>query len=81
MPKYKFTNGKLSSWSLNIYFVAQLIIAVFNYDPNLHNVEAVDRGGYNSCTTLSGAKVFRSGKDKARLGRGQNYFICSFPRH
>ncbi|CAL9019913.1 unnamed protein product [Prunus brigantina] len=56
-------------------------VLLFNYDPTLHNVVAVDKGGYSSCTTPNGAKVFKSGKDRIRLGRGQNYFICNFPGH
>ncbi|XP_018505540.1 basic blue protein [Pyrus x bretschneideri] len=68
------------SWPNGKHFRAGDVL-LFNYDPNLHNVVAVDRGGYSSCTTPSGAKVFRSGKDRVRLGRGQNYFICSFPGH
>ncbi|KAM1481774.1 hypothetical protein EV1_033631 [Malus domestica] len=45
------------------------------------NVLVGDKGGYSSCTTSSVVKVFRSSKDRVRLGRGQNYFICSFPGH
>ncbi|XP_057751873.1 basic blue protein [Arachis stenosperma] len=54
---------------------------VFSYNPRAHNVVAVNRGGYDSCRTPRGAKVYRSGKDQIRLVRGQNYFICNFPGH
>lgn len=54
---------------------------VFNYSPSAHNVVAVNKGGYDSCKTPRGAKVYRSGKDQIRLARGQNYFICNFVGH
>ncbi|KAK2384498.1 hypothetical protein P8452_39373 [Trifolium repens] len=54
---------------------------VFNYSPRAHNVVAVNKGGYDSCKTPAGSKVFRSGKDQIRLARGQNYFICNFVGH
>jgi len=54
---------------------------VFNYSPAAHNVVAVNKGGYDSCKTPRGAKVYRSGKDQIRLARGQNYFICNFVGH
>ncbi|XP_020207640.1 basic blue protein [Cajanus cajan] len=56
-------------------------VLVFNYDSTAHNVVAVDRNGYNSCKTPSGAKVFRTGNDQIKLARGQNYFICNYPGH
>ncbi|XP_062024054.1 basic blue protein-like [Rosa rugosa] len=56
-------------------------VLIFNYDSTLHNVVAVGKGGYSSCTTPRGAKVLTSGKDRVKLARGQNYFICSFPGH
>ncbi|XP_020204688.1 basic blue protein [Cajanus cajan] len=54
---------------------------VFNYGPGTHNVVAVNKGGYDSCKTPRGAKVYRSGKDQIRLAKGQNYFICNFVGH
>lgn len=42
---------------------------------------AVDKAGYNSCKTSNGAKVFKSGKDRIKLGKGLNYFICNFAGH
>ena len=58
-----------------------MLFAVFNYDSTTHNVVAVDRSGYNSCTAPAGAKVYGSGKDQIKLARGQNYFICSSVGH
>jgi len=55
--------------------------AVFKYSPTLHNVVAVNSGGYNGCTTPKGSKVYNSGNDQIRLVKGQNYFICNFPGH
>ncbi|KAK8564383.1 hypothetical protein V6N13_005388 [Hibiscus sabdariffa] len=54
---------------------------VFNYNPSIHNVVAVNKAGYDSCSTPKGAKVYRSGKDQVKLAKGQNYFICNFAGH
>ncbi|XP_042960687.1 basic blue protein-like [Carya illinoinensis] len=56
-------------------------VLVFNYDSTNHNVVAVGRSGYSSCTTPAGAKVYKSGKDQIRLAKGPNYFICNFAGH
>ncbi len=56
-------------------------VAVFNYDSTSHNVVAVDRSSYRGCTTPVGAKVYSSGKDQIKLGKGQNYFICGNAGH
>lgn len=42
---------------------------------------AVNKVGYDTCRNPRGARVFRSGKDQIKLGKGQNYFICNFPGH
>ncbi|PON60423.1 Cupredoxin [Trema orientale] len=54
---------------------------VFNYGSNAHNVVAVNKAGYQGCTTPKGAKVFTSGKDQIKLVKGSNFFICNFPQH
>ncbi|KAL4353453.1 hypothetical protein GQ457_06G001680 [Hibiscus cannabinus] len=54
---------------------------VFNYNPSAHNVVAVNKAGYSSCSTPRGTKVYRSGKDQIKLAKGQNYFICNFVGH
>ncbi|KAL8168351.1 hypothetical protein V2J09_009850 [Rumex salicifolius] len=46
-----------------------------------HNLVAVSKGGYKGCTTPNGSKTLQTGKDKIRLKRGMNYFICSIPGH
>ncbi|KAG1334887.1 basic blue protein [Cocos nucifera] len=56
-------------------------VLVFTYNPSAHNVVAVNRGGYNGCTTPRGSKVFRSGNDRITLSKGTNYFICNFAGH
>ncbi|XP_044500704.1 basic blue protein-like [Mangifera indica] len=56
-------------------------ILVFNYNPSIHNVVAVNKGGYRNCKTSRGAKVFKSGKDQIKLAKGPNYFICSTQGH
>ncbi|KAK7359077.1 hypothetical protein VNO77_01023 [Canavalia gladiata] len=54
---------------------------VFNYYPGAHNVVVVNKEGYDNCRTPKGAKVYESGKDQIKIGRGQNYFICNYPGH
>lgn len=58
-----------------------LLVAVFKYNPRMHNVVVVDENGYNSCKTPAGAEVFTSGNDQITLESGLNYFICNFPGH
>lgn len=53
--------------------------AEFNYDPSVHNVVAVDAGGYNGCRP-SGTS-YGSGSDRITLGLGTSYFICSLNGH
>lgn len=53
--------------------------AEFNYDPSVHNVVAVDAGGYNGCRP-SGTS-YGSGSDRITLGPGTSYFICSLNGH
>ncbi|KAJ0049026.1 hypothetical protein Pint_15691 [Pistacia integerrima] len=38
-------------------------------------------GGYRNCKTSRGAKAFKTGKDRIKLARGPNYFICSIQGH
>ncbi|CAI9769247.1 unnamed protein product [Fraxinus pennsylvanica] len=54
---------------------------VFNYKSGIHNVVAVNKGGYQGCTTPRGAKVYKTGKDQIKLVKGQNFFICNLPGH
>ncbi|XP_023755703.1 basic blue protein [Lactuca sativa] len=54
---------------------------VFNYDSTIHNVVVVNKGGYNGCTASAGAKVYNSGKDRLKLSKGVNFFICSIAGH
>ncbi|XP_004290576.1 PREDICTED: basic blue protein [Fragaria vesca subsp. vesca] len=82
-----YTVGDSGGWSFNTgkwpngkQFRAGDVL-IFNYDSTLHNVVAVGRGGYSSCTTPRGAKVLTSGNDRVKLAKGQNYFICNFPGH
>lgn len=57
------------------------MLVVFNYDATVHNVVAVNRGGYSSCTAPARAKVLTTGSDNIKLVKGQNYFICSIAGH
>lgn len=55
---------------------------MFNYNSGIHNVVAVDRGGYANCkTSPADAKVYKTGKDQIKLVKWQNFFICNFPGH
>ncbi|KAH9605654.1 hypothetical protein KSS87_013576 [Heliosperma pusillum] len=82
-----YTVGGAGGWTFNVVnwpngksFRASDVLA-FNYASSLHNVVAVNKGGYRSCNPQSGAKVFQSGKDTIKLNKGLNYFICSIPGH
>lgn len=54
---------------------------MFKYTKGVHNVVAVDKGGYYGCTTPAGAKVYTSGADQIKLTKGQNFFICNYAGH
>ncbi|KAE8709352.1 Chemocyanin [Hibiscus syriacus] len=82
-----FTVGDASGWSFNVQswtkgkkFKAGDAL-VFNYDPSVHNVAAVDMNGYNSCSASPSSAVYGSGNDEIKLSKGRNYFICSIPGH
>ncbi|XP_057531741.1 basic blue protein-like [Amaranthus tricolor] len=82
-----YTVGGPSGWTFNVQnwprgkpFKAGDILA-FNYARNAHNVVAVTSRGFNSCTAPKGSKVYQTGRDRIRLSRGVNYFICTFPGH
>ncbi|XP_010260470.1 PREDICTED: basic blue protein-like [Nelumbo nucifera] len=82
-----FTVGDAGGWTFNTAawprgkrFLAGDLL-VFKYNPAIHNVVAVDRNGYNSCTAPRGARTLRSGNDQIKLARGQNYFICTVAGH
>ncbi|GKV24236.1 hypothetical protein SLEP1_g33871 [Rubroshorea leprosula] len=82
-----YTVGGSGGWSFNVggwtkgkRFKAGDIL-IFNYSPSIHDVVAVSKAGYDTCTTPKGAKVYKSGKDQIKLVKGKNYFICSFSGH
>ncbi|CAK7346859.1 unnamed protein product [Dovyalis caffra] len=82
-----YTVGGSGGWTFNVdswpkgksFKVGDTI--VFNYDRTIHNVVAVNSGGYTGCTTLAGAKVHKSGQDQIKLVKGQNFFICNVAGH
>ncbi|OMO70730.1 Plastocyanin-like protein [Corchorus olitorius] len=82
-----YTVGDSGGWTFNMVswpkgkrFRAGDVL-VFNYDATIHNVVAVNRGGYTGCTTPAGAKVYSSGKDQVKLAKGLNFFICNTAGH
>ncbi|KAJ7946648.1 Basic blue-like protein [Quillaja saponaria] len=82
-----YTVGDARGWTFNVvgwprgkHFRAGDTL-VFKYNPQAHNVVAVNNVGYNTCKTPRGAKVFKSGRDQIKLVKGQNYFLCSFVGH
>ncbi|XP_023525706.1 basic blue protein-like isoform X1 [Cucurbita pepo subsp. pepo] len=82
-----FVVGDSNGWNLGVegwpngkVFRAGDILR-FNYNPIIHNVVAVDEGGYRSCIAPRGAKVFNSGKDEIKLSTGHNFFICTTVGH
>lgn len=74
---WSFTSG---SWTKGKRFKAGDVL-VFNYDSTIHNVVAVNNGGYKGCTTPAGATVYKSGKDRIKLSKGPNFFICNVAGH
>ncbi|KAL2470652.1 Basic blue protein [Abeliophyllum distichum] len=82
-----FTVGDSSGWDFSVgnwtdgkHFKAGDVL-VFNYDPSLHNVVAVDLNGYNRCSASAKSRTYTSGKDRIMLSKGNHYFICSYPGH
>ncbi|XP_021600924.2 basic blue protein [Manihot esculenta] len=82
-----YTVGDTGGWTFNVdswpkgkRFKAGDTL-VFNYDATSHNVVAVNKAGYSSCSAPARAKVYKSGKDQIKLVKGQNYFICSVSGH
>ncbi|XP_062079528.1 basic blue protein-like [Humulus lupulus] len=82
-----YTVGGSRGWTFNVsrwpkgkHFKAGDTL-VFIYDKRAHNVVAVNNAGYKSCMTPKGSKVFRSGKDRIKLKKGPNFFICNLPQH
>ncbi|KAL9268869.1 Basic blue protein-like protein [Drosera capensis] len=70
----------VSSWPKGKTFKAGDVL-VFNYDSSIHIVVRVDKSGYNSCSSPTGAKAYSTGSDRINLAKGMNYFICSYPGH
>lgn len=66
------------SWSKGKNFRAGDVL-VFSYSPSVHNVVAVDAGGYNGCR--GSGTTYSSGNDHVTLGAGTTYFICSVSGH
>ncbi|XP_050261752.1 basic blue protein-like [Quercus robur] len=80
-----YTVGDAGGWAFNVVgwpngktFRAGDVL-VFNYNPTLHNVVGVGKHGYDTCTAAG--QKFQTGRDKIKLVKGFNYFICGFPGH
>ncbi|OVA07002.1 Plastocyanin-like [Macleaya cordata] len=56
-------------------------VLVFKYNSSFHNVVRVNGVGYKTCKTPMGAQVFKTGSDRIKLVKGQNFFICNFVGH
>jgi plastocyanin len=52
---------------------------VFNYNPSVHNVVAVDAGGYHGCQPSG--ESYSSGNDRITLRPGVNSFLCGLNGH
>ncbi|XP_071700750.1 basic blue protein-like [Rutidosis leptorrhynchoides] len=80
--------GGKSGWTFNLIgwprgknFKAGDVL-VFNYAKGAHNVVAVNKAGYDGCSTSPrNAKVYTAGADRIRLVKGLNHFICTLPGH
>lgn len=59
-----------------------MIETVFKYPRMAHNVVSLkNKVAYNWCLKPKGSKVYQTGKDRIKLVKGYNYFICSYPGH
>lgn len=78
LSEFLNTESKLLS-----YVEPWTFYAVFNYDPQLHNVRQVDINDYNSCTDINPIASFNSGSDSITLDTpGVDYFfLCGIPGH
>ncbi|KAL0013255.1 hypothetical protein SO802_000324 [Lithocarpus litseifolius] len=78
-----YTVGDSGGWTFNVasWPKGKRFRAVFNYSPAAHNLVAVNKVGYNTCTTPRGSKVDKTGKDQIKLVKGQTFFICSIAGH
>ena len=74
-----FSDLQLQSPNKRLLCFFFFLHAEFNYDPSVHNVVAVDAGGYYGCR--SSGTPYSSGSDRVTLGPGTNYFICSLNGH
>ncbi|KAK9748868.1 hypothetical protein RND81_02G086400 [Saponaria officinalis] len=81
-----YTVGGAAGWTFNVVswpngksFRAGDVLA-FNYARNVHNVVPVSKRGYDSCNA-GGARASQTGRDRFRLRKGPNFFICSIPGH
>ncbi|XP_039062062.1 basic blue protein-like [Hibiscus syriacus] len=70
----------MATWPQGKHFRAGDTL-LFKYDQTIHNVVAVNRGGYQRCITPAGAKVHKTGKDEVKLRKGLNFFICNVTGH
>ncbi|CAK9318093.1 unnamed protein product [Citrullus colocynthis] len=83
-----YTVGDAKGWTFNVnswtkgkIFRAGDVL-VFKYPPKAHNVAVLkNKVAYNLCLKPRGSKVYQTGRDKIKLVKGYNYFICSFPGH
>ncbi|GMH25089.1 hypothetical protein Nepgr_026932 [Nepenthes gracilis] len=82
-----YTVGGAAGWTFNMVgwprgkrFRAGDIL-VFNYNRAAHNVVAVNKAAYDSCKAPRGAGQYQTGRDRIKLAKGPNYFVCTFPGH
>ncbi|XP_023553464.1 basic blue protein-like [Cucurbita pepo subsp. pepo] len=84
-----YTVGDAQGWTFNVtswtrgkIFRAGDVLA-FNYPAKAHNVVALltNKVAYNWCLKTRGSKVYQTGKDRIKLVKGDNFFMCSFPGH
>ncbi|KAK7277169.1 hypothetical protein RIF29_18320 [Crotalaria pallida] len=55
---------------------------VFNYDSSTHQVDQVDKSGYDGCSSSNIIKNYNDGNSKVPLTKeGKVYFICPTPGH
>lgn len=61
---------------------AWLVMAVFQYNPQFHNVMQVKHEGYKACNASSPISTHTTGNDSITITRhGHYFFLCGVPGH
>ncbi|WVZ66421.1 hypothetical protein U9M48_015638 [Paspalum notatum var. saurae] len=72
----------MPDWGRPMSCKVGMVITVFTYNKQFHNVMAVSKGAYKSCSTANAMATWSTGNDSVVLNTtGHHYFLCGFPSH